>query len=131
MTNVQFVKEKNIVSKFFEHISTDSGMVLYGIHDTMRALENNSLSSIICYENLDWIRVERKNKETDKNDFIYIHPEGKIIYILEINEEKHYLEGEQILDFVNSVPITEYLAENYHDLNIVLNFITDKSSEGF
>lgn len=31
LQNVKFVAEKNIVSKFFDEIAKDSGMVVYGI----------------------------------------------------------------------------------------------------
>jgi len=31
LSNVKFVQEKNIISKFFDNISVDSGMVVYGI----------------------------------------------------------------------------------------------------
>ena len=31
LLNVKFVQEKNLISRFFEDISQDSGMVVYGI----------------------------------------------------------------------------------------------------
>lgn len=52
----------------------DSGMIIYGISDSMKAIEQKSIETIICYENLDWLRVTRKNKETGIEDAIYIPP---------------------------------------------------------
>ena len=54
-----------------------------------------------------------------------------LLYILEINDPKHYLEGELELEYVGHKTVTEYLAENYVSLNVQLSFITDKSAEGF
>ena len=40
------------------------------------------------------------------------------IYILEINDDKHYKDGEINLEYVSHTTITEYLAENYNSLNV-------------
>jgi peptide chain release factor subunit 1 len=39
LTNVKFVHEKKIISKFFEEIAMDTGMIVFGVTDTMKALE--------------------------------------------------------------------------------------------
>lgn len=39
LQNVKFVAEKKLVSKFFEEIALDTGMIVFGVEDTMRALE--------------------------------------------------------------------------------------------
>ena len=39
LSNVKFVAEKKLISKFFEEISMDTGMIVFGVDDTMRALE--------------------------------------------------------------------------------------------
>lgn len=41
-------------------------MVVYGVNDTMAALENKAIEKILCFENLDTIRITRKNKETSE-----------------------------------------------------------------
>ena len=64
LTSVKFVREKNLVSKFFENIDMDTGMVVYGVQDTMKAFENSTLDVIVCFEGLEYLRVELLNKET-------------------------------------------------------------------
>jgi peptide chain release factor subunit 1 len=43
LTNVKFVQEKKLVSKFFEEIALDTGMIVFGVQDTMKALEGGAL----------------------------------------------------------------------------------------
>jgi peptide chain release factor subunit 1 len=33
------VQEKKLISKFFEEIAMDTGMIVFGVEDTMKALE--------------------------------------------------------------------------------------------
>ena len=42
----------------------DTGMVVYGVQDTMKAFENSTLDVIVCFEGLEYLRVELLNKET-------------------------------------------------------------------
>jgi peptide chain release factor subunit 1 len=50
LQNVKFVKEKELISSFFEEINMDSGMVVYGVKDTMKILEAGSMRKLICNE---------------------------------------------------------------------------------
>jgi peptide chain release factor subunit 1 len=38
LMNVKFVHEKKIIGKFFEAIALDTGMIVFGVEDTMKAL---------------------------------------------------------------------------------------------
>lgn len=50
LQNVKFVKEKQLIGKFFDEIAIDSGMVVYGVSDTMKLLEGGAIGKIICFE---------------------------------------------------------------------------------
>lgn len=69
--NVKFVQEKKILSKFFEEISTDSGLVVFGVHDTMKVLETGAIETLLLYENMDLCRVIFKNKEDESIKFTW------------------------------------------------------------
>lgn len=69
LSNVKFVQEKNIISKFFDNIAIDSGLITYGIKDTMALLLDGVVENILCYEELPYLRVTRKNKVTECNIF--------------------------------------------------------------
>lgn len=53
LTNVKFVSEKKLVSKFFEEIALDTGMIVFGVEDTMRALEMGAVETILLFEELE------------------------------------------------------------------------------
>jgi len=53
LTNVKFVAEKKLISKFFEEIAQDTGMIVFGVHDTMKALEMGALETLLLFEDLD------------------------------------------------------------------------------
>ena len=50
--NVRFVQEKKVVGKFFENIALDTGMVVFGIDDTMKALEVGALETMLLFEDI-------------------------------------------------------------------------------
>lgn len=49
LQNVKFMKEKDLISKFFDHIALGDGLVIYGVQDTMKYLESGVVGKIICY----------------------------------------------------------------------------------
>merc|ERR1719314_7079 len=52
LSNVKFVQEKRLISKYFEEISQDSGKFCFGVEDTLKGLEMGAVETLICYENL-------------------------------------------------------------------------------
>jgi peptide chain release factor subunit 1 len=67
LTNVKFVLEKNILSKWFSEIATDSGKYCYGVHETMKNLcDMAAVETLLLYEGLEWYRVELLNKINGK-----------------------------------------------------------------
>jgi peptide chain release factor subunit 1 len=58
LTNVKFVAEKKLVSKFFEEIALDTGMVVFGVEDTMKAMEIGALETMMLFEELEVNRYE-------------------------------------------------------------------------
>ena len=61
LTNVKFVHEKKIIGKFFEAISLDTGMITFGVDDTMKALELGALETMLLFEEIEIMRYEIKN----------------------------------------------------------------------
>lgn len=46
------MKEKALISDFFDHIALGDGMVIYGVQDTMKLVESGAVGKIVCFENL-------------------------------------------------------------------------------
>lgn len=61
LSNVKFMQEKKIIGKFFEQIALDTGMIVFGVEDTMKALELGALETMLLFENIEIMRYEIKN----------------------------------------------------------------------
>ena len=53
LSNVKFIQEKKLISKFFEEISQDSNKFCFGIEDTLKGLEMGAVETLIVWDNLD------------------------------------------------------------------------------
>lgn len=126
LTNVKFVQEKKVIGRFFENISLDTGMIVFGVEDTMKALELGALETMMLFENIEVMRYEIKNPV--KNEIK--------TYILNAQQEqdpKYFKDQETGVDLevVNSEPLSDWLCLHYKDYGIQIEFITDKSPDGF
>jgi len=127
LLNVKFVQEKNVLSKFFQEIATDTGKYCYGVQDTMKGLvDMGAVENLLLFEGLDFYRVVLKNKETEKISIAYIES-------IQLSDPKHYKDPDtkQELEPIEKCPLPEWLAENYQTYGARLTFITNKSPEGF
>nr|AAK07830.1 eukaryotic release factor 1B [Euplotes aediculatus]AAK70862.1 polypeptide chain release factor 1 [Euplotes aediculatus] len=126
LSNVKFVEEKNLISKYFEQIALDTGMIVFGVEDTLHSLEIGALDLLMCFENLEINRYEIRDSA---NDEIKIYNLNK-----EQEKDPKYFKNEKTgadLEIIKSGPLSEWLCENYSKFGIKLEFITDKSQEGF
>jgi peptide chain release factor subunit 1 len=126
LTNVKFVSEKKLVSKFFEEIAIDSGMVVFGVEDTMKALEVGALETMMLFEDLEINRYEMKHPVKGDKKVILLNPTQE-------KNTKYFKEQESGLDYdvVDQQPLAEWLCHNYTKFGARIEFITDKSQEGF
>lgn len=74
LTNVKFVAEKRLVSKFFEEIAMDTGMVVFGVEDTMKALEVGALETMMLFEDLEVNRYVLKNPIKGDQKVLLLNP---------------------------------------------------------
>lgn len=63
---VKFIHEKKVIGKFFEEINVDSGKFVFGLKDTMEAIDNGSVEILIVWENLPYNRLVLKDN-TERN----------------------------------------------------------------
>jgi peptide subunit release factor 1 (eRF1) len=52
LANVKFIQEKKLIGKYFEEISQDTGKYVFGVDDTLKALEMGPRSA--------WVLIEPK-----------------------------------------------------------------------
>ncbi|KAJ8759345.1 hypothetical protein K2173_006865 [Erythroxylum novogranatense] len=75
LSNVKFIQEKRLIGKYFEEISQDTGKYVFGVDDTMQALEMGAVDILIVWENLDIQRYELKNSLTGEVVIKYLNKE--------------------------------------------------------
>ena len=124
LKNVQFVKEKKLLSAYFDEINKDTGKFCYGVKDTMYALEGGAIETLIVWEELPIKRIVLNHPVTQKKESRYLQPE-------EIGEQSGFLDPEGVeLEVVEDGSLVEWLAEKYKTFGARLEFVTDKSTEG-
>lgn len=64
LTNVKFVAEKKLISKFFGELAQDTGMIAFGIDDTLKAMDAGALDTLMLFEELEVNRYELKDPLT-------------------------------------------------------------------
>jgi peptide chain release factor subunit 1 len=108
LANVKFVYEKKLISRFFDEIAQDTGMIVFGVHDTMRALESGALETLLLFEDIDITRYHVKNPvKGDTRTFFLTSNQEK--------DSKYFKDQETGLDLevVSADPLAEWLCMNY------------------
>ena len=126
LTNVKFVQEKKVIGRFFEQIALDTGMICFGVEDTMKAMELGALETMMLFENIEIMRYEIKNPVKNETK----------TYLLNAQQEqdpKYFKDPETGVDLevVACEQLADWLCLNYKNYGIQIEFITDKSPDGF
>lgn len=84
-----------------------------------------AVETLICWENLNIQRYQLKNPQTNEEKILHLTPEQE--------KDKSYFTENQTgveLELVESVPLLEWLANNYKQFGATLEIVTDRSQEG-
>jgi len=125
LQNVKFIQEKKLIASYFEEISQDTGKYVFGVTDTLKALDAGAVETLIVWENLDINKYLFKNPNTNVLKTVYLNREQE-------KDPKHFHDTEtQIeLEVVEKQALIEWFAENYKRFGAKLEFITNRSQEG-
>ncbi|KAJ1914747.1 translation termination factor eRF1 [Mycoemilia scoparia] len=124
LSNVKFVQEKQLINGFFDEVSRDTGKVVYGVDETLKALDMGAVETIVAFEQLDTNRYTFKG--SDGSEIIrFLNP------IQEANKDNFKDPAtDQNMDIIEKMPLLEWLAEEYKKFGAALEFVTDRSPEG-
>lgn len=125
LSNVKFVQEKRLISRFFDEISQDTGKFVFSVKDTLACLEMGAVETLIVWENLDCDRYDLLNTGTGKMDVKHLTSE-------QAKDSSHFKDKETgaELEVQEKQPLLEWLANNYKKFGCQLEFVTNKSQEG-
>ena len=126
LSNVKFVQERKLICKFFENIAMDTGMVVFGVEDTLTALEMGSVEQLLLFEEIEVTRYQIKNPVKGTTTVHYLNPQQE-------SDPKYFKDKESGIDMevLSAQPLAEWLCEHYKDFGATIDFITDKSQEGY
>jgi peptide chain release factor subunit 1 len=74
LANVKFVREKKLISKFFEEIATDSRKYTYGVENTLKCLEMGAVEKLIVWDALETVRIRTRNSASGSENVIFLTP---------------------------------------------------------
>ena len=123
LKNVKFIHEKKILEKFYEEIAKDSGKYVFGIKDTMEAIENGVVDILIIWENIDFIRLTLKD---NKNQI-----RVETVSSRKVIGQKYKPDDSDVeYEIVENISLSEWLLDNYKKYVSQVELVTDKTSEG-
>ncbi|WVZ15166.1 hypothetical protein V8G54_012732 [Vigna mungo] len=125
LSNVKFIQEKRLIGKYFEEISQDTGKYVFGVDDTLKALEMGAVETLIVWENLDMNRYTLKNGATGEIVIKHYNKEQDAI-------QSNFRDPESSSDFEvqEKLSLLEWFANEYKRFGCTLEFVTNKSQEG-
>lgn len=124
LSNVKFVQEKKLISKYFEEISQDTGKFCFGIPDTLKALEMGAVETLIVYENEPTMRYTVKHSQTGEEKVLHLDRAG------EANQSNFLAPDGAELETVEKLQLVEWFANCYKNFGATLEFVSDRSQEG-
>ncbi|KAF0972450.1 hypothetical protein FDP41_009353 [Naegleria fowleri] len=122
LKEVNFIREKKIIDEFFTEISKDTNKFVFGVKETLSAMDMGAIKTLIVWENLPHLRY---NIKQPNGEYVvkYLTPE-------EAKSNKHTVdENGNTLDY-ESVSLLEWIVENYKTKGCNLEIVTDCTPEG-
>jgi len=123
LKNVSLVRQKKLISKFFDEIAKDSKKICFGERDTMEALASGAVETLLVWENLDLIRCTLVSKTTGENKVIITKKDQELCSVASMASADQY-------EITESVPLVDWLAEHYNQFGIQLELVQDTTAEG-
>ncbi|KAJ4762538.1 Eukaryotic peptide chain release factor subunit 1-1 [Rhynchospora pubera] len=125
LANVKFIQEKKLIGKFFEEISQDTGKYVFGVEDTLKALEMGAVDVLIVWENLDISRFTLKNATTSEIVIKHFTKDKE-------TKSENFIDPDTSaeLEVQEKMPLLEWFANEYKKFGCTMEFVTNKSQEG-
>ncbi|RHN63383.1 putative 50S ribosomal protein L30e [Medicago truncatula] len=125
LSNVKFIQEKRLIEKYFEEIGQDTGKSVYGVDDTLQALDAGAVETLIVWENLDMTRYVLKNSTTGEIVIKHFNKQQEA-------NQSNFRDPENSSDYEvqEMLSLVEWFANEYKQFGCTLEIVTNKSQEG-
>lgn len=101
-------------------------MIVFGVNDTMKALEMSAIDRVILFDEIDVTRYEIRNPATDKTQTWYLTPK-------QCEDPKYFKDPDSGVDLeiLKEEQLGDWLLYNYQHFGAKIELISDKTQEGF
>lgn len=123
LKSVKFVHEKKILTRFYDEIAKDTGKYVFGIKDTIEAMENGTIDTLIIHDELDFHRLSLKKQKTEELSVAIVHK-------VDAHDSKYKNKEGEEFEVLENISLTEFLLDSYKKYVSSLEIVSDKSSEG-
>eukprot|EP00747_Dinoflagellata_sp_TGD_P012818 gnl/TRDRNA2_/TRDRNA2_122020_c0_seq1.p1 gnl/TRDRNA2_/TRDRNA2_122020_c0~~gnl/TRDRNA2_/TRDRNA2_122020_c0_seq1.p1 ORF type:complete len:354 (-),score=71.63 gnl/TRDRNA2_/TRDRNA2_122020_c0_seq1:52-966(-) len=125
LSNVKLVSEQRVISRLLNEIAKDTGKFCFGAQDTLEALENGAVETLIMWEDLQLRRIILRDATADSERVSYVTPE-------EAARESFYRDPETGAELtkVSDVKLSDWINKVYQQCGANLELVTDHSEEG-
>jgi peptide chain release factor subunit 1 len=124
LSSVKFIQEQKLICRLFDEIAKDTNRYVFGLADTLQALEIGAVETLIVWEDLEIMRYELINKDTGEITVKYLSTHHAK------NSTDFKNSSGQDLDIQEQITLLDWLANNFRKTGFVLELVTDKSQEG-
>ncbi|KAJ4977429.1 hypothetical protein NE237_002535 [Protea cynaroides] len=125
LSNVKFIQEKRLIGRYFEEISQDTGKYVFGVDDTLKALDMGAVETLLVWENLDLNRYVLKNVVTGETHVKHFNKDEEA----KQSNFRDPATGAD-LEVQDKMSLLEWFANEYRRFGCALEFVTNKSQEG-
>ncbi|KAJ2713528.1 Electron transfer flavoprotein alpha-subunit [Coemansia spiralis] len=116
IANVKLVQERQLLARYFHDMARDTGKIVYGISDTVEALREGAIETLIVWEDLEIDRCVFRNAE------------GAVVerYLNPADEQQ----SSNDLELVSRERLVEWLLDEHKLHGASLRLVSDSCSEG-
>ena len=111
-----------------ENIDLDTGLVCFGVNETMKCLNDLAVETLIVYEDLD-IQMVDLIPTDPKNGTDVIQ---KYLPLKDLEYKSTYVDKKSKVEYniQDYHPLVDYLGEKFKDFKCQIFYVSDLSSEG-
>jgi len=124
LQNVKFIREKKLISQFFDEIAQDTGKYVFGVDDVFKALDAGAVDTLLVWENLEIQRVLLKHPSSGEERVMHLSKEQQV------SPQPFRDDAGVDYELVEQTSLLEWFANNYKRFGAKLEIVTNRSQEG-
>ena len=130
ISNLKYIREKQVMQRFMKEISNDTGLVSYGVEDVQKALNYGAVDTLILSERLNLVKLKLKCSNCN-------YVEERTEKEIKINKLKAKIQEESCpkcssnsFNVVEGIPIITELGEIAQTAGTEIDILSTETEEG-